>query len=146
MPEQITIQKIWSPPGKEFPKVFTTPEQTKFHLYEDQAGLKDYFRLGAVVNLDAFDTTNQQGKPIRRIRNVFVDNKPVIPQEGKSLVEEAVKIGAVVTSSTDDTRLRSMAISYSKDLAVAGKIELKDVTKYANKFLNYILNIKGKEE
>ena len=33
---------------------------------------------------------------------------------------------------------RSVAISYAKDLCVAGKIELKDLTIYADKFLHYI--------
>ncbi len=59
-----------------------------------------------------------------------------------SLVKEAVGMGAEIIGSTSDTRLRSMAVSYSKDLAAAGKIELSDILKYADKFLNYILNIK----
>ena len=67
-------------------------------------------------------------------------------EPGRSLIKEAIREGAVVIEPTDDTRLRSMAVSYSKDLAVAGKIELKEIAKYADKFLNYILHIKGKEE
>ena len=34
---------------------------------------------------------------------------------------------------------KSVALSYSKDLVVAGKIELRDITSYADKFLAYIL-------
>ena len=33
---------------------------------------------------------------------------------------------------------RSISISYAKDLCAAGKIELKDLTTYADKFLQYI--------
>lgn len=33
---------------------------------------------------------------------------------------------------------RSIAISYAKDLCVAGKIELKELATYADKFLAYI--------
>jgi len=55
----------------------------------------------------------------------------------KELVKEAVKLGA---KPQGDERVRSMACSYSKDLVVAGKIELKDLSKYADKFISYILN------
>lgn len=64
--------------------------------------------------------------------------------ETTPLVKEAVKMGAEVIGSTDDTKLRSVVIAYAKDLAVAGKIELKDMGRYANGFLDYILNIKRK--
>jgi len=60
------------------------------------------------------------------------------------LVQEAIKMGAEIIGSTDDPKIRSMCVSYAKDLAVAGKIELKDIPKYADSFLNYILNIKRK--
>jgi len=62
-----------------------------------------------------------------------------------SLVKEAVKLGAEVIGATDDPKLRSICVAYAKDLAVADKIELKDISKYADKFLGYILNIKRKE-
>lgn len=45
--------------------------------------------------------------------------------------------------TSDDIRIRSMSISYSKDLAVAGKIEIKDIKIYADKFLNWILGKEG---
>ncbi len=57
-----------------------------------------------------------------------------------SLVEEAVNMGA--KAITSDPRQRSIALSYAKDAWIAGKIELSDILKYADKFLNYILNIK----
>jgi hypothetical protein len=36
-------------------------------------------------------------------------------------------------------RIKSMALSYSKDLAVAGKIRLEEINTYADKFIEYIL-------
>ena len=78
--QSITIQSIWSPPGKDFPKVINTPEQNKYHLYKDQEQLAPYLQVGRVVQLDVFETTNQQGKPISRIQNVLVDGQLVIPQ------------------------------------------------------------------
>jgi len=57
------------------------------------------------------------------------------------LVKAAVAMGAEVIDTTN-TKDRAVAISYAKDLAVAGKIELKDMPKYANSFLDYILRRK----
>jgi len=39
-----------------------------------------------------------------------------------------------------NTKDRAVSISYAKDLVVGGIIDLKDLTIYADKFLNYILN------
>ena len=44
------------------------------------------------------------------------------------------------TMPEDDTKIRSVAMAYSKDLVVAKIIELKDIVVYANKFVDYILN------
>lgn len=85
--EKISIQEIWSPPGKEFPKVITTPEQTKYHLYKDQAELSSHLKVSSEATIDWFDTTNRQGKEIRRIRNVIVNGKPVIAQESEGDVK-----------------------------------------------------------
>ena len=57
------------------------------------------------------------------------------------LIKAAVAMGAEVIGTTN-IKDRSVAISYAKDLAVAGKIELKDMPKYANSFLDYILKQK----
>ena len=40
--------------------------------------------------------------------------------------------------STDEERIRSVCLSYSKDLAVAGKIEIKDIKTHASIFLSFI--------
>ncbi len=48
-----------------------------------------------------------------------------------------------VSLVADEIRNRSMVISYSKDLAVAGKIEVKDITTHADKLLNWILGKEG---
>ncbi len=58
-----------------------------------------------------------------------------------TLAKEAIKLGAKPIPTGDD-RIRSMAISYAKDLVVAGKVELKDIKAYADRFVAYIL---GKE-
>jgi len=44
---------------------------------------------------------------------------------------------------TQDTKDRSVAISYAKDLVIGGIIELKDIVAYADKFLGYILNLES---
>ena len=64
------------------------------------------------------------------------------PEEKSEIVKEAVKQGSVVTGDTNDTRIRSMCLSYSKDLVVGGIVELKDILKTSDKFIKYILNIK----
>ena len=61
------------------------------------------------------------------------------PAEKSDLVKEAVTKGAEVVSITN-TKDRAVAMSYAKDLAVAGKIELKEMPRYADAFLIYILN------
>ena len=61
------------------------------------------------------------------------------------IVKEAVKMGARVVGDTSDARIRSMALAYSKDLVSAGKVELSDILKIANRFVDYILDIKRKE-
>ncbi len=60
---------------------------------------------------------------------------PLIPHSEPPLVDFGV------TNTVKDTRLRSMALSYAKDMAVAGKIDLKTIRQLADEFLGYILNI-----
>ena len=74
-----------------------------------------------------------------------IDIMPITAEKGTTpvpdtpkIVREAGKMGAVVTSNSDDIKLRSMAIAYAKDLVVGGKIELKDITGYADTFVEYI--------
>lgn len=47
---------------------------------------------------------------------------------------------------TDDIKLRSMALSYVKDLVAAGKIPLGSIIQYSNVFLQYIKTGVGPEE
>ena len=68
--------------------------------------------------------------------NPAPDLPPPLPKE--YMVEAAVKTGAKIIPDQNEIRNRSMAIAYSKDLAVAGKIELKQLKEYADKFLAYI--------
>ena len=81
--ETIRVQSIWSPPGKEFPKVINTPEQRKYHLYQDQKELVSHIQVGDEVVIEVLETTNQQGKPISRIQNVILDGEPVIGRQVK---------------------------------------------------------------
>ena len=61
------------------------------------------------------------------------------PQGDEPLVAEAKKMGAKVTG-VDNLKNRSMSVAYSKDLVCAGKIDLKQLSEYADKFLKYIEN------
>lgn len=45
-----------------------------------------------------------------------------------------------IKSNGETIRLRSMALSYSKDLAVARIIEVKEIESYASSFLKYIMD------
>ena len=53
------------------------------------------------------------------------------------VIKAAKELGAVPDKG--DKKDRAMAISYAKDLAVAGKIEITDIRKYADKFVEYIV-------
>ena len=76
---------------------------------------------------------------LEKVRNLPPREPEMLP-EHKDIVTEARKMGAEVTSSSGDTRLRSMAVAYAKDLVVAGIIPLEDMGKRANWFLKYILS------
>ena len=79
--------------------------------------------------------------PEKRIEPITAGVENVSP-----LSKEAIKLGAEPIPNTKDTRIRSMSLAYSKDLVVAGKVELGHLTKYADKFIDYILSIKRKED
>ncbi len=113
----ITIQEVWCPPGKEFPKVLTTPEKKKYHLYEDQAELAEHIKVGHQIAILPLDTTNAAGKPINRIQNVYVDGKPVIAQEQPPAKAPKRQAGEGITIR--DNSQKSFACSYAKDVVVA---------------------------
>ena len=52
----------------------------------------------------------------------------------------------VPATDTTDTKIRSVAISYAKDLACAGKIELSDQIGWADFFLGFILGAVGQPQ
>lgn len=58
------------------------------------------------------------------------------PANATQVVQEAT----TQAQSGDNERLRSMCLSYAKDLAVAGKIELGGINGFADTFLAYIEN------
>lgn len=126
--ETISIQSIWSPPGKDFPKVITTPEQAKFHLYKDQEQLTQNLKVGSLVTIDCFDTTNRQGKPIRRIQNIIVDGQPIISQAVAEIKpqESTRGLGTPRTYGRDEDRVdqRTFVMETGQDLR-AGIIEPK---------------------
>lgn len=138
----ITIQEVWAPDGKEFPKVITTPEQNKYHLYKDQAELAQYVIVGSQITIDPFETTNRAGKPITRIQNIFVDGKPVIAQE------QAQPAPPTKPPTTDKIgegqregmvgKNRSFALAYAKDLATNGVIEKDNILEWADSFLQWL--------
>ena len=68
--------------------------------------------------------------------------KPQVPptQKVKGAINEIQPSTGHINITPDVTRLRSMALSYSKDLAVANKLALLDIETYANRFLSWILN------
>lgn len=102
--------------------------------------LFDVFQPGAevVVGFSSYMNKEYVNEATQAAQVVATDT-PIVKEY---LVKEAVKMGAEVISTTN-TKDRAVALSYAKDLAVAGKIELKEIIAYANKFLDYILNRKG---
>ena len=60
------------------------------------------------------------------------------PAEGKPTAQPP-KPESTKSTQGGDTRDRAVALSYAKDLACHGKIELGDMRKYADGFLDYIL-------
>lgn len=118
MIETISIQSIWNPPGKEFPKVITTPEQAKFHLYKDQEQLTQNLKVGSLVAIDCLDTTNRQGKPIRRIQNVILDGQPIISQAvAETKAQEAPKYGGDEDSYTRRSIERQVSVKLAFEIS-----------------------------
>ena len=113
--------------------------QTKFFKTANMRGYSHPVKDG-----DGNDVLNQQtGKQLwcnEGDAETYHNPYPDRPQPGKEpLVAEAVRMGAKVTG-VDNFKNRSMSVAYSKDLVCAGKIEIKQLTDYADKFLKYIEN------
>ncbi len=91
----------------------------------------------------------QQGATVKLLWAEYMHKKYVARAElGEASQASAEELVAPLKKeprpmlSTDDTKIRSMAIAYAKDLVVAKIIELKDMAVYANRFIDYILNVK----
>jgi hypothetical protein len=107
----------------------------------DHATFKQAFDSQQFVDVETVVEAGKDDKNYTKIKKVFMLAAKVLPPEPNTPLKEAVKLGAVVVDE-GDKRDRSMAVSYAKDLACVGKIELADIAKYANKFLDYILERK----
>ncbi len=74
--------------------------------------------------------------------------KDQLPPPQQPIPPPAIQQVGAETANTklsgDDIRNRAMAISYSKDLACAGKIEAGEITNYADKFLNWMTKSESK--
>ena len=126
-----TVIQVKSTTQDSYGNLIVTPvEGEDVKVSEKRKQLFDVFQPGNMVKL--YWAEYMHKKYVARAEREEQGVSPV--------VKEAIKLGAKVI--TDDPKLRSMSISYSKDLVVAGKIELTEIGKYANMFLNYILNIK----
>ena len=105
------------------------------HLFE-------IFQIGADVKVgyavykdrEYIATAEQTGK--HQAPPQAPQSKSTPPKEENGLVEQAKKLGGV---RVDDQKSRSMAVAYAKDLVCADKIELKELTTYADKFLQYMV-------
>jgi len=71
--------------------------------------------------------------------NIYLQAFLDSPEPVKPAPQQAEAADKAVTSQGNE-RLRSMCLSYAKDLAVAGKIELGAINGFADEFLAYIEN------
>jgi hypothetical protein len=99
-----------------------------------RSNLFDVFQPGAEVKLGYASYMNKE-----YIATAEQTGTHTLPEEGH-LVKAAKAMGAVPVNETPKSSVkdRAVAISYAKDLAIAGKIELKDMSAYADKFLEYM--------
>jgi len=120
--------------------------QQKSDIITSKAG-KKYFTIKNDEDT-TFVCFNPKLYPLFEIGGTTVD---VEVQEGRkegdsprivsvgTKAEEAPKAVERALPRTDDVKNRAVAISYSKDLVCAGKIELNQMKAYADKFLEYIV-------
>ena len=87
----------------------------------------------------SFTMGEYNGKPF--VEN-FESMSDVLADKLPPIVKEAVKMGAEVVSVTtkppSDPKNRSYALSYAKDLAMAGKVEVDKIKAWAIKFAKYL--------
>jgi hypothetical protein len=111
----------------------------KIKIGNKRSNLFDVFQPGAEVKVGYASYMNKE-----YIASAEQTGTHVIPKIEVPVIDKAIPAKDNATPlhklSSDDIRNRSVAISYSKDLVVSGIIDLKEITKYADKFLDYILN------
>jgi len=134
--------------GKDFKVVTLGTGQVLKVKYGRDGVLKAKWGLlkeGIAIKFTMMDYTKPDGikipfvSDIATVEGEIPEHQPVSHETEPvpSLVQEAVKLGAKVIGHSD-VKNRAVSISYAKDLAAAGKIELKDMRAYADKFLEYI--------
>jgi hypothetical protein len=116
----------------------------KIESKEEKGSAKGTFFKVKVNNL-TFNVFNEKLFPLLKLGdNVKVtytesqgdfNGKPVTYKNVVN-IEKSAQISSSV--ATDDSKVRSMSLSYAKDLWVADKIERKDVLELAEVFVKYI--------
>lgn len=135
MSEKITIAKLTFDKDKKFVFVTSDTEQ-KYYFLKDK--IKNFLRVGDEILVEANPPAD--GKVSKQITKIYDKDEAEPPPEAlqpEKKPPEAVKVlGDRVNKMVDqfnaeDMRLRSMALSYSKDMVVAGKITHADLLKEA---------------
>ena len=126
------VKEIELIPPKNLPKLaFMANDGQKdmwYHTFKQKA-----FKLikpGLSIDCD-IEQLIQRGVTSYRIVQVYENNQPII---GKGA--GAKRYGR--TPEELDQSARTMALSYAKDLAVAGKITLTEITDYADRFYKWV--------
>jgi hypothetical protein len=125
--------------NREFLSVpHTNPEKPYHQAIYAEKEKWELIQSGAIVKLEG--TQRGQFFNVESFTLELPEDRP--KGEAPDMVQAAKTMGAKLIGSTDDTRLRSMAIAYAKDVFIAGKCEQKEIPKWADSFLKYILDIK----
>ncbi len=92
--------------------------------------------IGTWFFFDCWTTASQQSG--KNYLSAVLGNPNAI--EPPANATQTIQQATTQAQSSDNERLRSMCLSYAKDLAVAGKIELGGINGFADDFLAYIEN------
>jgi hypothetical protein len=133
--KQVTLNKVEHAEynGKEYRKIVT--DQGTFNIKDGKGGsLRNQWGLldqciGKVITLNMGDF---EGKP-------FVASM-ILPIPGAREPQQPIQDMQGKINHTEDNRVRSMAVSYSKDLVVAGQIQLADLYNQAHDIEEYLNN------
>jgi len=91
---------------------------------------------------DSFPAQSKADAPVRDMSAMEHSAQGGKKFEQEYLVKEVEKMGGKVV----DTKLRSMAVAYAKDLVASGIIDPKSIRKWADWFLRYIQDEKTDEQ